>query len=202
MDIQQQLTAQPDNHFGVIYADPATQFKTRSKKGMGRSVERHYQTMTWPQLHAMAAQVERVAAKNCVLLMWTTWPHLLNTADLIKSWGFTYKTGGFDWLKADGKSLDLFDDSIKAAIKMGYWTRSNGEPCLLATRGNPKRIHADVRMGIIEPARESGRKPDCVYGRIERLVAGPYLELFSRTSRPGWTVLGNQAGKFTPVTTK
>jgi N6-adenosine-specific RNA methylase IME4 len=79
---------------------------------------------------------------------------------------------------------------------MGYWTRANSEPCLLATRGKPKRLNADVRQGIIEPRREHSRKPDCVPGRIERLVAGPYLELFCRTTRPGWTVWGNQVGKF------
>jgi N6-adenosine-specific RNA methylase IME4 len=79
---------------------------------------------------------------------------------------------------------------------MGYWTRANTEPCLLATRGNPKRLDAGVRMGIIEPRRQHSRKPDCVHGRIERLVSGPYLELFARAERPGWTTWGNEVGKF------
>jgi N6-adenosine-specific RNA methylase IME4 len=79
---------------------------------------------------------------------------------------------------------------------MGYWTRANSEPCLLATRGKPKRVNADVRQGIVEPRREHSRKPDCVPGRIERLVDGPYLELFARTQRQGWTVWGNQTDKF------
>ena len=91
----------------------------------------------------------------------------------------------------------MIDDD--ALMGMGYWTRSNTEPCLLATRGKPKRLNADVRQGIIEPRREHSRKPDCVHGRIERLVAGPYLELFARTTRPGWTVWGNQTDKFAPV---
>jgi len=180
----------------VIYADPATIFKTRSAKGKGRSAERHYRTMTWPQLFSMGDEVRRISAKNSVLLVWTTWPQLLNTIQLIDVWGFKYKTAGFDWLKGDGQSRDLFDDTIKADMKMGYWTRSNGEPCLLATRGQPKRRSASVRMGIIEPARQHSRKPDCVYGRIEKLLAGPYLELFARTQRPGWTAIGDQVGKF------
>jgi len=79
---------------------------------------------------------------------------------------------------------------------MGYWTRANSEPCLLATRGKPKRLSAAVRQGIIEPRREHSRKPDCVHERIERLVAGPYLELFARATRPGWTCWGNEVGKF------
>jgi N6-adenosine-specific RNA methylase IME4 len=79
---------------------------------------------------------------------------------------------------------------------LGYWTRANTEPCLLATRGKPKRLNADVRQGIIEPRREHSRKPDCVHDRIERLVAGPYLELFARARRPGWDAWGNEVGKF------
>jgi N6-adenosine-specific RNA methylase IME4 len=70
---------------------------------------------------------------------------------------------------------------------------------LLATRGKPKRLNADVRQGIIAPRREHSRKPDGIHQRIERLVAGPYLELFARQSRPGWTVWGNETNKFAPV---
>ena len=79
---------------------------------------------------------------------------------------------------------------------MGYWTRANTEHCLLATRGKPRRLHADVRQAIIDLPREHSRKPDCVYGRIERLVPGPYLELFARQSRVGWDSWGDQTGKF------
>ena len=79
---------------------------------------------------------------------------------------------------------------------LGYWTRANSEVCLLATRGNPKRLDKGIRQGILEPIREHSRKPDCVHKRIERLVAGPYLELFARQSRPGWSSWGNEATKF------
>lgn len=185
-----------DASFPVIYADPATSFKTRSAKGMGRSAERHYRTMTWPQLFDLGGEVQRVAAPHAVLLLWTTWPHLVNSLKLMETWGFQYKTCGFDWLKADGASIDLFDSPIKADMKMGYWTRSNGEPCLLGTRGRPKRQSAGVRMGVIEPARQHSRKPDIIYSRIEKLVKGPYLEMFARTQRPGWTAWGNETGKF------
>lgn len=190
------LSHLPAGHFPVILADPATRFVTRSEKGKGRSAEKHYETMTWPQIMALSGQIDRVAHADAVLLCWTTWPQLLKTIAFCQACGFEYKTAGFDWLKADGRSIDLFDDTIKADMKMGYWTRSNGEPCLLFTRGRPKRQKADVRMGIIEPARQHSRKPDCVYPRIERLLAGPYLELFARTQRKGWTAVGDQVGKF------
>lgn len=84
-------------------------------------------------------------------------------------------------------------------VGMGYWTRSNTEPCLLATRGKPKRLHADVRQGIIAPRREHSRKPDGIHDRIERLVGGPYAELFARQSRPGWDTWGNETTKFDGV---
>ena len=74
---------------------------------------------------------------------------------------------------------------------MGYWTRSNAEFVLLATRGKPKRLHANVSQIVIEPRRQHSRKPD-LYGRIERLVAGPYVELFARQTRPGWDCWGDQ----------
>ena len=108
----------------------------------------------------------------------------------------TYKTCAFAWMKAEGTQVDLFQDDIKASMGMGYWTRANSEVCLLATRGKPKRLSASVRQGIIEPRRDHSRKPDCVPGRIEQLVAGPYLEMFARTRRVGWSVYGNETNKF------
>ncbi len=76
----------------------------------------------------------------------------------------------------------------------GYWTRSNAELCLLGARGAPKRQAKDVRQLIVAPRREHSRKPDEAIESIERLVAGPYLELFARPPhRPGWDVWGVEA---------
>jgi N6-adenosine-specific RNA methylase IME4 len=63
-------------------------------------------------------------------------------------------------------------------------------------RGKPKRIARDVRELVIAPRREHSRKPDEVAAGTERLVAGPYLELFARETRPGWTSWGNEVTKF------
>jgi N6-adenosine-specific RNA methylase IME4 len=81
---------------------------------------------------------------------------------------------------------------------LGFWTRANPEPCLLATRGKPHRCSASVRKLIVSPRREHSRKPDEVYERIEALCQGPYLELFARFarpgfSRPGWDLWGREA---------
>lgn len=184
----------PAGPFGAILADPPWHYVTWSAAGTGRSAEQHYQTMSREQIQAMP--VGDVAAADCVLFLWATWPTLRDAWEVIEAWGFTYKTAAFDWMKADVRQIDMFRDDADGQVGLGHWTRSNTEPCLLATRGNPKRLSAAVRMAVIEPRREHSRKPDCVHERIERLVAGPYLELFARRERPGWTVWGNETTKF------
>jgi N6-adenosine-specific RNA methylase IME4 len=180
--------------FGVVYADPPWSYKTWSAKGTGRSAEQHYSVMSVEDI--MALPVGELAKPDCVLFMWATWPTIQDAFRVIEAWGFTYKTCAFDWMKADVSTIDLFPDPKDASISLGHWTRSNSEPCLLATKGKPKRLDAGVKMGIIEPRREHSRKPSVVYDRIERLVAGPYCEIFSRTTRPGWSCWGKEVGKF------
>jgi N6-adenosine-specific RNA methylase IME4 len=193
----------PKGHFGAIYADPPWRWESWGKyrgqraglapKG-DRSVDKHYDTAEATDIQRLP--VADLAAEDCVLFMWATWPMLPEALDTIDAWGFDYKTCAFSWMKADARQVDLFNGDMSADMLLGYWTRANSEVCLLATRGKPKRLAADVRQGIIEPRRQHSRKPDCVPARIERLVAGPYLELFARTQRPGWTAWGNQTDKF------
>lgn len=195
----------PKNHFGAIYADPPWGFNLwwggRSNKTPAgvpsRATVPHYDVWREPELNALP--VSDMAADDCVLFMWTCWPVLEWAMRTVTAWGFEYKTCGFCWVKAHARQLELLQDDIEAHMTLGYWTRSNSEICLLATRGKPKRVGAGVRQGIIEPRRQHSRKPDCVYERIERLVAGPYLELFARSTRPGWTSWGNEVGKFGEV---
>src|ERR1017187_320133 len=181
----------PTSKFGAILADPPWRFKTYSKKGRNRcpdwkpfegSPSRHYETMGIDDIRALP--VQNLADDDCCLFLWFSWPMLADALCVIDSWGFKYKTCAFAWIKltADGHP----------AMGSGYWTRANSEACLLATRGKPRRINADVRQAILEPRREHSRKPDCVHERIERLVRGPYLELFARQQRPNWTVWGNE----------
>jgi N6-adenosine-specific RNA methylase IME4 len=184
----------PHNHFGAILADPPWAYQVWSAKGTGRSAEQHYDTMSAIEIASMP--VSHVAADDCVLFLWVTWPCLKQALDLIETWGFAYKTCAFDWMKASNTQPDFFQEEVPAQIGLGHWTRSNTEPCLLATRGKPKRLNADVRQGIIAPRREHSRKPDGIHERIERLVAGPYLELFARQQKRNWTSWGNETTKF------
>ncbi len=179
----------PRGHFAAILADPPWHYPKQDGRGL------KYNTLSERGL--VRLPVDDLAAEDCVLFIWAVWPHLEQSLKLCAAWGFEYKTCAFDWAKANNTQIHLFDEELDPRIGMGNWTRANTEPCLLATRGKPKRLNADVRQGIIEPRREHSRKPDCVHERIERLVAGPYLELFARQRRPGWTSWGNETDKFT-----
>jgi N6-adenosine-specific RNA methylase IME4 len=188
----------PRNHFGAIYADPPWQWMPWSAKGLGdRATSNHYTTAPIDEIAALP--VGDLATDDCALFLWVAWPQLVDAVNLIARWGFEYKTCAFSWIKAHAGQIELFRDDFDVQVGLGFWTRANSEVCLLATRGKPKRLNADVRQAIIEPRREHSRKPSCVYERIERLVAGPYLELFARNTRPGWTSVGNETGKFGEV---
>jgi N6-adenosine-specific RNA methylase IME4 len=181
-------------HYRVIYADPPWTFATYSHKGKGRSPEAHYDCMTLADIKALP--VADWAADDCVLLLWTTDPLLEKAFDVIRAWGFTYKTVGFYWAKLNKESGGPALDEKSFFTGLGFWTRANPEPCLLATRGHPKRRSADVRKLVVSPRREHSRKPDEVYDRIAALCDGPYLEMFARSSRPGWDTWGSEAGLF------
>jgi N6-adenosine-specific RNA methylase IME4 len=175
------------DHYRVIYADPPWTFATFSRKGKGRSAEAHYDVMTLADIKALP--VADWAARDCVLLLWTTDPLLEKALEVVRAWGFTYKTIGFCWAKLNKSAPPPFDER-SFFTGLGFWTRANPELCLLATRGHPHRVSRNVRKLIVAPRREHSRKPDAAYERIEKLCEGPYLELFARAPRPGWDSWG------------
>lgn len=185
----------PTGKYGAILADPPWPFATWSHKGQGRSGEAHYNTMTHADIEAMP--VTDIAADDAVLFLWVVQTQIPQAVSLVNAWGFTLKSVAFAWMKGD--VLPLFPDDIATQMGMGMWTRAEFEQCWLATRGKPERLDASVRQCVIEKRREHSRKPDGIHERIERLVAGPYLELFARQQRPGWTVWGNETDKFAPA---
>jgi hypothetical protein len=109
-----------------------------------------------------------------------------------RSVGLQYTTVGLYRVKLNMSAKDEAD----FFTGLGYWTRANPEQCLLATRGKPPRRAKDVRRLVVERRREHSRKPDVVRDRIERLVDGPYLELFARETKLGWDCWGDQADLF------
>jgi N6-adenosine-specific RNA methylase IME4 len=182
------------NHYGVIYADPPWTFSTYSRKGKGRSAEAYYDCMSLEEIKAVP--VGKWAAKDCVLLLWSTDPLLEQALQVIRAWGFTYKTVGFYWAKLRRSApRELYSDQSFSS-GLGFWTRANPELCLLATRGHPHRRNANVQKLVISPQREHSRKPDEIYQRIEALCEGPYLELFARNAWNGWDNLGVEVDAF------
>ncbi|MCH5352856.1 MAG: adenine methyltransferase [Acutalibacter sp.] len=170
--------------YKIIYADPPWQYKVYSKKGLGRSAEKHYPTMSLEDIQALP--VGELADPNCALFVWTTIPLLKDCFSVIRAWGFEYKTVAFVWIKLNRKSNSLF-------WGMGHWTRSNAELCLLATKGHPKRKSAGVHQVIISHIEEHSKKPNETRERIIQLVGDlPRVELFARQKTDGWDVWGNE----------
>jgi N6-adenosine-specific RNA methylase IME4 len=194
--------------YRVIYADPPWRFATYSDKGKGRSAEAHYDCLSLDEIKALP--VADWAARDAVLLLWATDPLLPRALEVIEAWGFAYKTVGFYWVKLNKSAapITLGNGPLLSErdffTGLGFWTRANPEPCLLATRGHPKRVAGDVQKLLIAPRRQHSRKPQDAYERIERLLPGPYLEMFARQGRPGWDGWGNQPGLFDrgPVVTR
>ncbi len=186
------MSAAPaDHHYGVIYADPPWTFATYSRKGKGRSAEAWYDVMSLAEIKALP--VADWAAADCVLLLWVTDPLLPTALEVIRDWGFTYKTVGFYWAKLNKSADPTIYQQSSFFAGLGFWTRANPELCLLATRGHPHRQRANVRKLIVSPRREHSRKPDEAYARIEALCDGPYLKMFARGPRPGWDSWGNES---------
>lgn len=165
----------------MIYADPPWRYEMYKGQGM---VERHYPTMPLEDIKALP--VGELADKDCVLFLWATFPLLQEALEVIRAWGFKYKTVAFTWVKLAPKSERIF-------WGLGYWTRSNAELCLLATKGQPKRQARNIHQVIISHVQEHSRKPDEARHRIDALMGDvPKVELFARQTALGWDSWGNE----------
>ena len=174
-----------EKRYGVIYADPPWSFKTYSDKGKGRSAEKHYPTMSKEDIQNLP--VRKIAADNSMLFLWVTAPCLIEGIELITAWGFTYKTVAFTWVKQNKKNDGIFTG-------MGYYTRSNAEYCLLATKGKilERKSHS-VSSVILSHIERHSKKPNAVRDRIVELLGDlPRIELFAREQADGWDCWGNE----------
>lgn len=193
----------PEKKYNIIYADPPWSYKD---KGCNGNAAQHYPLMKDRDICALP--VQDIAAQDCVLFMWATYPKLQEALDVIKAWGFTYKTIGFQWVKQNRSGNGTF-------FGLGRWTRGNtepcliatkgeacqvsldtesSEPCLIATRGKPKRINPGVSQLVFSPLRAHSQKPDEVRDRIVELMGDqPRIELFARSAAAGWDCWGNEA---------
>lgn len=186
-------------HFGVIATDCGTRFEAFSAKGeTSRTPQKKYTTLRDNEIAALP--VGDYAARDCFLFYWDTTARIAvgRHIPIIKAWGFEPTAFAFTWFKLNKNEPQTPFFLPRQSMKMGpgLTTRKNTEVCILAHRGSPKRLSASVREEIFAPVREHSRKPDEFFDRVEQYAAGPYLELFSRSDRAGWTTRGDQAGTF------
>lgn len=176
----------PFGGFDLIMVDPPWSFDNWSTAGEAKNAKAHYSCTGLDWIKALP--VSALAAEDCLLWLWATNPMLPQAIETMSAWGFAYKTAGH-WSKRN-------PDTGKLAFGTGYILRCAGEPFLIGTRGKPVTTRS-TRSVIEARAREHSRKPDEAFAAAEALMpAARRIELFSRQSRPGWTVWGNETGKF------
>ena len=161
------------------------------------AADAHYQTMDYKDICALP--IANLADDPCILFMWVTFPMLAEGLEVIKAWGFEYKTVAFTWLKVNPKDNKPF-------FGVGYYTKSNAEICLLATKGqaHPLVKSNSVSQVIVAPKTKHSKKPDEARNKIVELCGDiPRIELFARNdgqkdlfnTNPldGWAMFGNEA---------
>lgn len=187
----------PKKKYQIIYADPPWSYNSRMALGKGAkrsSSEDYYSTMTIEDICNL--DVKGISDKDCLLFIWVTMPKLDKVFEVIKAWGFEYKTCAFDWVKRNkifNEERNKKRNGIDDFMGQGRWTRQNAELCLLATKGKPKRISAKVRQIIYQPLTKHSEKPPIVRNEILELVGDlPRIELFARQEVEGWDCWGNE----------
>ena len=152
----------------------------------GADVAAPYATMADADLIRMSEHIPKIMNDDAVLFSWATAPRLPFAIDLLKKWGFSYKTIGFTWVKTNPKKGNYF-------MAMGNWTRTNPEICLLGVRGSIKRnpLATKVEQLVVAPRGKHSSKPLEVRERIVELMGDiPRLELFARSCGEGWDATG------------
>jgi site-specific DNA-methyltransferase (adenine-specific) len=191
--------------YQIVYADPPWHFSRgmdKASKGKSKiNVDKNYPTMGIQEIKDLEVSnvpIKNMIANDAACFMWTTDTHLPYAIEIMKTWGFTYKTIGFVWVK---KTVNN-----KTVKMLAPWTNKGAELCLFGTKGAmTKHLGAnDVFQVHEELRREHSRKPDIIRDEIKRMFPDcKRIELFARTAMPGWDAWGNEVDKFTePEQTK
>lgn len=171
--------------FSTIYADPPWRFQNRTGK-MAPEHQRllRYPTMTFEEI--LELPVNRLAASEAHLYLWVPNALISEGLDVMKRWGFTYKTN-LVWYK-------VRKDGGPDGRGVGFYFRNVTELILFGVRGSMRTLQPGRTQVNLIPKRkrEHSRKPDELYNLIEACSPGPYLELFARHPRKGWAQWGNE----------
>ena len=178
--------------FGTILADPPWRFKNRR----GKMAPEHrrlnrYATMTLEEI--MELPVAQLAAKQSHLYLWVPNALIVEGLEVMRRWGFAYKTN-IVWYKVRA-------DGGPDGRGVGFYFRNVTELLLFGVRGSLRTLDAGRRQTniVVSRKREHSRKPDEVQDIIERCSPGPYLELFARHKRRGWSQWGDEIDNERPV---
>lgn len=163
-----------EEKYDIIYADPPWRYDFVQSDN--RAIENQYPTMNVDEICALKIP----SADDCILYLWATAPKLLEAIDVIKAWGFEYKTHA------------IWD---KGKIGMGYWFRGQHELLMVGTKGNVSPPEQSKRISsIMQYVRgKHSKKPD----EIRNLINIWYpnvkkLEMFARCKKGDWNTFGNE----------
>jgi N6-adenosine-specific RNA methylase IME4 len=176
--------------FRVIIADPPWAFSDKLKmEKVKRGAEANYATLGIKDI--LALPVAEWAMKDALLALWVPSSLLQDGMDVLKAWGFEQKQI-YTWVKMTRTN--------KVAFGMGRQFRGATEHALIGTRGKPKPESKSQRNVDLSPALAHSAKPGRLHDRLELMYPeGPFLELFARRGRPGWTCVGNQSPDYAGV---
>jgi len=176
--------------FSTILIDPPWRFQNRTGKVAPEHRRLHrYRTMSFEEIAQLP--VGELAAPKSHLYLWTPNALLPEAIDIMKRWGFRYKTN-IIWYK-------VRKDGGPDGRGVGFYYRNVTEMVLFGVKGNlrtlaPARSQVNI---LISRKQEHSRKPIQLYNTIERCSPGPYLELFAREKVPGWTQWGDELETYT-----
>ncbi len=177
--------------YQTILADPPWQFSNRT----GKVAPEHkrlnrYETLKLDEIKELP--VQEVCADTCHLYLWVPNALLTEGLEVMKAWGFTYKTN-IIWHK-------IRKDGGPDGRGVGFYFRNTTEIILFGIRGKVRTLAPGrSQVNIIKSQkREHSRKPDELYNIIESCSPGPFLELFARGTRPGWDQWGNEVDNYAP----
>lgn len=186
-DPSRDLLTQVHEEFKTILADPPWQFDNRT----GKMAPEHKRLLRYPTMKLQDIKelpVSMVAADTAHLYLWVPNALLESGLEVMKAWGFEYKTN-IIWHK-------VRKDGGSDGRGVGFYFRNVTEMVLFGVRGKGNRRTLQAGRSQVNylatRKREHSRKPDEIFDIVESCSPGPYLELFARFPRFGWTTWGNE----------
>jgi len=171
--------------YSIIYADPAWKiryFKETKEGKLSRKLP--YKTMTDKEIKKLP--IKNIATKNAILFLWAVDSKIPLISEIMREWGFKYKTIGFVWVKKAKNT-----NGTNATF--GSYTRKSCEFCYIGTKGKYLIKNKNIEQLVVEPKRKHSQKPDIIRNRIVAMVGDlPRIELFARQRYEGWDAWGNE----------